>query len=94
MKIRFSRTALHQLDVALSYVENANPSAARKIKAAIGRSINRLRFLPRSCELTDQAGVRRLPIVRYPYVVFYIVDDDAGEVVILRVRHTSQNTSR
>jgi plasmid stabilization system protein ParE len=29
--------------------------------------------------------------VRYPYIVFYTVDAPAEEVLILRVRHTSQD---
>jgi len=29
--------------------------------------------------------------VRYPYIVFYAVDEDRREVLILRVRHTSQD---
>jgi toxin ParE1/3/4 len=40
--------------------------------------------------LTDEADVRSLPVVRYPFVIFYAIDDAAGEVVILHVRHTAQ----
>lgn len=29
--------------------------------------------------------------MRYPYIVFYAVDDDAWEVHILRMRHASQD---
>jgi plasmid stabilization system protein ParE len=36
-------------------------------------------------------GIRELPIARYPYIVFYAVDDRAQEIHILRVRHTSQD---
>jgi hypothetical protein len=28
--------------------------------------------------------------VRYPFAIFYTIDDAAGEVVILYVRHTAQ----
>jgi plasmid stabilization system protein ParE len=37
------------------------------------------------------ADIRELPIVRYPYIVFYAVDEPADEILILRVRHTSQD---
>jgi plasmid stabilization system protein ParE len=33
-----------------------------------------------------------LPIVRYPYLVFYSVDDTAKEVHILRVRHGARDS--
>ena len=34
---------------------------------------------------TREAGVRRIPAGRYPYLVYYTVE--AEEVVILHVRH-------
>jgi toxin ParE1/3/4 len=40
--------------------------------------------------LTDEADVRSLPVVRYPFAIFYAINDAAGEVVILHVRHTAQ----
>jgi len=45
---------------------------------------------PRIGHQTDEPGVRGLPIVRYPFVLFYAIDDVAVEVVILHVRHTAQ----
>jgi toxin ParE1/3/4 len=40
--------------------------------------------------LTDEADVRSLPVVRYPFVIFYAIDDAASEVVILHVRHAAR----
>jgi hypothetical protein len=40
--------------------------------------------------LTDEADVRILPVVRYPFLTFYAIDDAASEIVILHVRHTAQ----
>jgi toxin ParE1/3/4 len=37
--------------------------------------------------MTDQPGVRVLPVVRYPYLIFYTVVDESDEVRILRIRH-------
>ncbi|HEY4775236.1 MAG TPA: type II toxin-antitoxin system RelE/ParE family toxin [Xanthobacteraceae bacterium] len=34
---------------------------------------------------TEEPNVRRMPVGRYPFLVFYTVDQD--EVVILHVRH-------
>jgi len=31
-----------------------------------------------------------LSVVRYPFLIFYAIDDTAGEIVILHVRHTAQ----
>jgi toxin ParE1/3/4 len=40
--------------------------------------------------LTDEANVRVLSVVRYPFLIFYAIDDAADEIIILHVRHTAQ----
>jgi plasmid stabilization system protein ParE len=45
---------------------------------------------PRLGHQTDEPGVRILPVVRYPFVLFYTIDDAADEVVILHVRDSAQ----
>ena len=57
--------------------------------ARIKRSIDQLADFPYSGR--PIADIRELPIVGYPYIVFYAVDAPADEVLILRVRHTSQD---
>jgi plasmid stabilization system protein ParE len=32
-----------------------------------------------------------LAVVRYPFLIFYAIDDPADEVVILHVRHGAQD---
>ena len=39
---------------------------------------------------TDDVDVRRMPIVRYPYTVFYGVDLSTTEVRVLRVVHAAR----
>jgi plasmid stabilization system protein ParE len=46
---------------------------------------------PYSARGSEVQGIRELTISRYPYLVFYTVDDRMQEVHILRVRHTSQD---
>lgn len=91
MKIRWRPTALAQLDAIFTYIEERNPDAAHRVKKTIMRSIERLAEFPYSSRASEVPGIRELPIVRYPYIVFYAVDDAAQEVYILRVRHTSQD---
>jgi toxin ParE1/3/4 len=91
VRIRYTRRALEQLDAIYSYIEAEDPRGARRVNARIKRAINRLARFPFSCRETDRSGVRVLPIVRYPYLVFYSVDESASEVHILRVRHGAQN---
>jgi plasmid stabilization system protein ParE len=82
MKVRWSQTALAQLDDIFLYIYERNRSAALSVT-------NRVEELA-SLLGTDEADVRSLPVVRYPFVIFYAIDDAASEVVILHVRHTAQ----
>jgi toxin ParE1/3/4 len=49
-----------------------------------------LNSFPFAGHLTDEAAVRAISVVRYPFLVFYTIDENAAEVVILHVRHTSR----
>jgi addiction module RelE/StbE family toxin len=91
VKVRYRPTALAQLDAIFNYVAAHNRPAAQRVIDTIKRSIDRLADFPRSAKPSEIPSIREMPIVRYPYVVFYTVDDAAQEVHILRVRHTSQD---
>ncbi len=91
MKIRYRPTALAQLDAIFSYIATHHRPAAHRVMSTIKRTIDRLADFPYSARQSEVPGIRELPIVRYPYIVFYAVDDNAQEVHILRVRHTSQD---
>jgi plasmid stabilization system protein ParE len=68
-----------------------NPTAAIKVIRSIKNSIERLAEFPYGGRSSEVPGIRELPVVRYPYIVFYSIDVPRDEVQILRVRHTSQN---
>jgi addiction module RelE/StbE family toxin len=94
VKVRYTRKALAQLDEIYSHIEAHNPSAAKRVKARIKQSIARLGRSPYSCRATEHPGIRLLAIVRYPYLVFYRVEEKAKEVHILRIRHGARDPSR
>jgi addiction module RelE/StbE family toxin len=94
VRIRYTPKALAQLDAIYTYIEARNPRAASAVKARINRAIGRLAHFPYSCRATVHPGIRVLSIVRYPYLVFYTVDEAAQEVQILRVRHSARNPAR
>jgi toxin ParE1/3/4 len=90
-RIRYLPKAVQQVDAILSYLAARNPGAARRVGEAIRGSIERIAHFPHSSRPSEASGVRELAIVRYPYIVFYAVDDQAREIQVLRVRHTSQD---
>jgi toxin ParE1/3/4 len=93
VKVRYIRKALTQLDQIYSYIEARNPTAAKQVKARIKQSIARIARHPYSCRASEHPGIRVLPVVRYPYLVFYSVDEVAKEVHILRNRYGAKHPS-
>ena len=91
MKIRYRPTALVQLDNIFSYITVHSQPSAHRVIARIKGSIDRLADFPYSGRASEIADIRELPIVRYPYIVFYAVDELADEVLVLRIRHASQD---
>jgi toxin ParE1/3/4 len=94
LKIRYHRSAVRQLDKIFTDITLVNPRAAHRVNQAVKRSIERLASFPYSTRASEVPGIRELPVVRYPYNVFYSVDEAAREVHILRVRHTSRDPRR
>jgi len=84
-------TALVQLDNIFAYIAVHSQPSAHPVIARIKGSIDQLADFPYSGRASEIADIRELPIVRYPYIVFYAVDEPADEVLILRVRPTSQD---
>jgi plasmid stabilization system protein ParE len=90
MKVRWSRTALAQFDDIFLYIYERNRSAAISVTRRVEELASLLGEFPFIGHLTDEADIRILPVVRYPFAILYTIDDAAGEVVILHVRHTAQ----
>jgi len=94
VRVRYTRRVLEQLDEIFSYIEVHDPAAAKRVKARIKRSIERLSMFPYSARRTSHADVRVLVISKLPYLVFYTVNEGAQEVQVLRVRHSARDPSR
>jgi addiction module RelE/StbE family toxin len=90
MKIRYSETALRELDEIFEYIHEYNPSAAAAVINRIERLASLIGELPLIGHRTDEEGVRMMPVVRYPFLIFYTVSDRTNEVVILHVRHAAR----
>jgi toxin ParE1/3/4 len=86
MKVRFSKLALAELDFILSDIRSENPYAAARFDERLKRVFDRIGQFPEGAQpVENRPGIRRVPLVRYPYVIHYaIIDDDE---MILRVIH-------
>jgi toxin ParE1/3/4 len=86
MKVVFSRLALAELDEILGYLSERSPLGAEHVEARILRALDHIAQHPHAAEeVAQRPGVRRLPLGRYPYVIYYEVI--ASDVTILRILH-------
>lgn len=84
MKVRHTLRALSDLEAIHEYLAERSPAAALSVKNAIERRISRLADFPLAAPVTDQPGVRELTLGRYPYKVYYEIDDDELWIVHIR----------
>jgi len=86
MKVVLSRLALAELDGILAYIAERSPAGARNVEARFRHAFELIGRYPEAAERLEQrAEVRRLPLGRYPYAVYYEVGRD--EVTVLRIMH-------
>jgi toxin ParE1/3/4 len=88
MNVVYAPRALRDLNSIGAYLIGRNPTGAANVLGAIKSSIDTLSFFPQIGRLIDNAGHRRVPVLRYPYVIFYRIAGD--ELLILHIRHTSR----
>ncbi len=92
MKIRWSPTAVSDLESIRDYIARDSPSAARKVANRIKESINRLVNFPLSGRAGRVPGTRELVIPGTPYIAAYTIQGD--EVRIAAVLHGKQRWSK
>ena len=87
MRVKWSRTALLNLDYAVEYIAADNPTAAAEVARIIWDVSQLLVDQPGIGRPGRVAGTRELVISGLPYILPYIEKVDT--VIILRVMHTS-----
>jgi toxin ParE1/3/4 len=90
MKVRWSLTALIELEEILVYISDRHRSGAEAVVERLDRVTERLESFPFTGIEADEDGTYILPIVRYPYMLYYTVDDRADQIRILHIRHTAR----
>lgn len=88
-RIRFSKSAVNDLNSIREYIYDNNKEAAKEVVSYIIEKIETvLAVNPAAGRAGRVLRTRELVISKYPYVVPYQVRDDV--VYILRVLHTSR----
>jgi toxin ParE1/3/4 len=91
VKLRYTSRATRDLAEIAEYLRRRNPAAARAVRDAILHSLQDLTLFPAIGRRQNVEGVRKLVTRRYPYLVYYTVDEVAEDVVILTIQHRSRS---
>lgn len=92
VRVRWLQKAGADLDKAMEHVARDAPDAAAEMYRHIRNRVDDLVKRPGLGRPGRVCGTRELVIEKYPYLVPYRVTD--GEIVILRVFHTSRKPPR
>ena len=90
MKLRFTRRATEYLIEIADYIHARDPIAALRVRAAIYDSLQNLLLFPYVGRRQKLEGVRKLVTRKYVYLVYYMVDEVADEIVILNIKHPAR----
>jgi plasmid stabilization system protein ParE len=87
--IVFSPDALADIERLRTFLDQANPGAAKRAVAAILMAIERLREFPDLGMATGDADIRQI-VIRFSasgYIVRYAVLAETGDILITRIWH-------
>jgi toxin ParE1/3/4 len=87
MKLRFTPRALENLDVISEYLRSKKPVGSRHVRAAIYETLRSLILFPRLGRLQKAERVRKIVTRKYSYLIYYTIDADAEEIIILNIKH-------
>lgn len=90
MNLHVTEQAADQLADINAHLVSRSPLGARNVQLALQATLSRLADFPGLGRRQRTAKVRKIGVGRYPYNIYYTVDQDADEVVILSVRHMSR----
>ncbi|MBP0616773.1 type II toxin-antitoxin system RelE/ParE family toxin [Jiella mangrovi] len=88
MKLRYTTTALRQIDDALAYVADHSPQGASNLRKRLVSVLALLQDHPLAGQATSRPQARRVVLAPYPYVLFYRIG--SGEIVVTRFRHAAR----
>ncbi len=89
MKVVYTDEALRDLDEILTFIAANYPTAYAPFEMRLHTAVLRIGAWPESAaEVAQRPGIRVVPLIRYPYKMFYRVTNDAVE--ILYIRHAAR----
>ncbi len=91
MRLRYTLTALADLDEVLDYIALRSPQGARRVQLRIKNIIDLLLLHPQIGTRTNDPAIRRMTALPHPYLIFY--EPTETEIIIHAVRHSARDPS-
>lgn len=89
MKVVYTDEALRDLDEVLTFIATNYPTVSAPFQKRLQTIERRIGMWPKSAEEVEQRpGVHVVPLIRYPYKIFYQVTEQAVE--ILHIHHAAR----
>ena len=88
MNLQLSEGARDDLRAIYAYLSERSPQAADRVVGAILKAVNGLTVFPLMGRQGAVAGTRERVVVRYPYIIVYVLEEDT--VVVARILHGAQ----
>jgi toxin ParE1/3/4 len=86
MKVRFTSLALAELDEIRRFLVGRSPRGAANVEVRVGQVVQMISKQPLgSQEVEGRPGIRRAPLVTFPYVIYYRIRNNEAEII--RIRH-------
>ena len=89
MKLTYSQRARRNIREIHDWFAGRSAKAANAVVKSIRNTAELIGEYPRIGRASDIEGVRVLPVVKYLYLIYYMIRTD--EVVIAHIRHGSRN---
>jgi toxin ParE1/3/4 len=89
MNVRFTRSALRDIQRIHSYIGKESPQAAFRVVARLTELANMLADNPQEGRATDDPNTRVVVVPSLRYFIFYRLAGD--EIQIMHIRHTSRS---
>jgi toxin ParE1/3/4 len=90
MRVVFTSAALADLDELLSYTAVNYPDVVPALERRIRAVLERIEQWPESArQVSGRAGVRVIPLIRYPYRIFYQIVGNS--IVVLHIHHAARD---
>lgn len=87
MRLHLTPRAVADVEAIADYLKVRSPSGARRVRAAILEALQSIVDFPRIGTRQSIEGVRKFGTRKYPYLIYYSIDDAEGLIIVLTVQH-------